>query len=118
MRQLVMRSLCRSSRPARFRSSASSGGERSIQRVEISRGTCMLCSPFPALAGPLGLENPQGACHGGPPTRALITPALFSRPHPPSLTGRRGRKTEQKRVFVLFPSPGEGGWEGSGEGQG
>src|SRR3954447_23082043 len=52
MRQLVMRSLCRSRRPARLRRSASSGGERSIQRVEISRGTCMLCSPFPALAGP------------------------------------------------------------------
>jgi hypothetical protein len=47
--------------------------------------------------------------------RALTSPALLSRPLPPSHTGRGGRK--QKGFLPLFSSPGEGGREGSGEGR-
>ena len=51
--------------------------------------------------------------------RALITPALFSRPLPPSRTGRRGRKEAYGFSRPTLPwsplSPGAGGWEGTGE---
>jgi glycosyl transferase family 4 len=51
---------------------------------------------------------------------ALTSPALLSRPLPPPLTGRggRGKKEKEKSLEFLFPSPGEEGREGTGEGQG
>jgi hypothetical protein len=48
--------------------------------------------------------------------RALTSPALLSRPLPPSLTGRGGGPFEEIFADAVFPSPGEGGWEGTGEG--
>jgi glycosyl hydrolase family 113 len=61
------------------------------------------------------------------PARALTSPALLSRPLPSPLTGRGGRKAARIRspahliipsFSFLFPSPGEGGREGAGEGLG
>ncbi|HEV8578320.1 MAG TPA: M56 family metallopeptidase [Thermoanaerobaculia bacterium] len=51
---------------------------------------------------------------------ALTTPALLSRPLPPAPTGRGGSEIEQEAVSpdVVFPSPGEVGREGAGEGSG
>jgi len=52
---------------------------------------------------------------------ALITPALFSRPLPPSLTGRRGRTTEEAQDLFFLAGGGaplsvrEGAW---GDGRG
>jgi len=52
-----------------------------------------------------------------PPPKTLITPALFSRPLPTPLTGRRGRQAG--KPFVLpSPSPGEGGGRGRERGLG
>src|SRR5947208_2365447 len=75
-----------------------------------------------------------------PPPKPLITPALFSRPLPPPSPGEEGVVSLKKkqevgcavrtvtghgahsapytapRVGIRSPSPGEGGWEGAGEG--
>jgi bla regulator protein blaR1 len=48
--------------------------------------------------------------------KALTSPALLSRPLPSPLTGRGGRTATDSGS--LFPSPGEGGREGAGEGPG
>ncbi len=45
--------------------------------------------------------------------RALTSPALLSRPLPPTHTGRGGRTAKEKTLSPL--SPGEGGREGAGE---
>jgi hypothetical protein len=64
------------------------------------------------------LEVPSGgerAVDLSVPLQALTSPALLSRPLPSPLTGRGGRT---KRRNLIFPSPGEGGREGAGEGSG
>src|SRR5206468_4305788 len=71
------------------------------------------------------------AAGGGGPAAVERRPAgpssSLPRPHhpgpllptpPPSLTGRRGRHPFGVALGGWFPSPGEGGWEGSGEGPG
>ncbi len=51
-----------------------------------------------------------------PAREALTSPALLSRPLPPHHTGRGGRKAREEACS--FPSPGEVGREGAGEGPG
>jgi histidinol-phosphate aminotransferase len=79
---------------------------------------------YPRLAGCLRVSVGTGAALRAvraslgptPPTKTLITPALFSRPLPPPTPGEEGEKQDR---FNRVPLSRRGGWEGAtGEGTG
>ncbi len=62
-----------------------------------------------------GEEEGEEEENEAPPPKTLITPALFSRPLPTPLTGRRGRPARPLQPGT--PLPGRGmGWSGEGQG--